>query len=364
MILFVGNKEKGFFCEEIAETRKDEFQYITADLRIENQAEHILRFKEEATAIVYDIEQYANEPEEIVKWIIRIQDAIGVKSIIFAAGYSPSSNVIKLLHDAGIKNFIFSIYLGDQKEDLEYCLDGYFESFGYEEKRGITFSEVTVDEEEEERKKTKAKCIGIAGAIGRMGTTTQAIQMVKYFHYSGYKAAYFEMNQHHYVEDLKEAYEQVEHDEDVGRVTYMKVDMYYRIDRLQEVLNMDYDYLVFDYGVFSENGFSKISFLEKEIQIFVVGSKPGGEFEKTYEVVKNNFYNNVFYIFNFVAKTEQEDLLELMDEKADVTFFAQDAKDPFSFAGEGSFYEKMLPVETKNKDATKKHKLFGRRKSE
>jgi len=79
---------------------------------------------------------------------------------------------------------------------------------------------------------------------------------------------------------------------------------------------------VFDYGVAGENGFNKISFLEKEQQIFVVGSKPGGEFEKTYDVIKNNFYNNVFYIYNFVAEGEQEDIKELMglDDDYEVLF--------------------------------------------
>ncbi len=47
---------------------------------------------------------------------------------------------------------------------------------------------------------------------------------------------------------------------------------------------------------------TKFLFWKKEQQIFVVGSKPGGEFEKTYDVIKNNFYNNVFYIYNFVAE--------------------------------------------------------------
>lgn len=360
MILFVGNRVKGFFCEEAAQLKGMDFEYISADLHISNQAQEILRYKEQAGAAVYDLEQYADESEEIVDWILRIQDAIGVKTIIYAAGYSPGSTVIRLLYESGIKNFIFSIYLGEKKEDLELCLNGYYENFGYEEKRGISFAEKEPEEPGSEKEKTKAVCIGVAGAITRMGTTTQALQLVKFFQFFGYRAAYIQMNRHHYVEDLKEAYEQVEHDEETGRATYLRVDMYYRMDRLQDVLKMDYDYLVFDYGVYSENGFNKISFLEKEIQIFVVGSKPGGEFEKTYDVIKNNFYNQVFYIFNFVAKTEQADLLELMEEKAGMTFFAGEARDPFSFAGEGSIYEKIISLERKE-TPDRKRKWFGRR---
>ena len=143
MLLFVGKKEKGFFTEETGE----KVEYIDEALHIKDQAEAILRFNEEATVVIYDIEQYADEAKELVHWINRIEDALKIKTIIFAAGYSPQSTVCRMLWDAGVKNFIFSVYLGEQKEDLEYCLTGYYENFGYEEKRGFSFEE---EEEKEE----------------------------------------------------------------------------------------------------------------------------------------------------------------------------------------------------------------------
>lgn len=361
-LIFVGNRERGFFCEETAKHHELDVQYIDADLHISSQAELILQYKEETTAIIYDLEQYADEAEDIVKWILRIQEAMGIKSIIYAAGFSSGSTLIQLLYQGGIKNYIFSIYLGDQKEDLELCLNEYYENFGYEEKRGITFEVQNAEDNTPENGKAITKCIGVAGAIARMGTTTQALQLIKFLQYSGYKAAYFEMNTHRFVESLLEAYEDANVEDEIGRVSYMKVDMYYRADRLQEVLKQGYDYLVFDYGVYSENGFNKISFLEKELQIFVVGSKPGGEFESTYDVLKNNFYNHVQYVFNFVAKSEQKDVLELMEEKASVAYFAEDAKDPFAFSGDGSFWKDMLQVEQKDEKTRKKYRFFGRRK--
>lgn len=364
MLLFVGNKEKGFFTEEAGE----KVAYIDEALHIENQTEEILRFKEEVTVVIYDIEQYADEAKELVHWINRIEDALKIKTIIFAAGYSPQSTVCRMLWDAGVKNFIFSIYLGEQKEDLEYCLSGYYENFGYKEKRGFSFDKEEEDltEKSGEEKKTRTIGIGVAGCIQRMGTTTQALQIVKYLQFIGFKAAYFQMNASNFVEAVKDAYEQVTVDDSIGLVSYAKVDMFCRTDKLQEVLNLDYDYLIFDYGVAGENGFNKISFLEKERQIFVVGSKPGGEFEKTYDVIKNNFYNNVFYIYNFVASGEQEDIKDLMGEKAEVTFFAEDSKDPFVFSGNTEIYASILSLEERTnrevKSIKKKKGLFGRRR--
>lgn len=360
MIVFAGRKEKGFFLEETEEGR-EKTAYVPGTLHIAEQAEAVLSYKEEADAVVFDIEQYADEPENVVLWMKKIQDAIRAKIIVFCPGYSPKSTLIRQLFDNGIQNFIFSVYLGDQKEDLSLCLNGYYESFGYEEKRGISFEEEE-NEEAEPEETVKTVCIGVAGCLARMGTTTQAVQLVKFFAYAGKKAAYVEMNTHHWVEALKEAYADVETDSDMGRVTYQGVDMFYRSDRLPKILRQGYDYLVFDYGVYSENGFNKISFLEKEKQIFVVGSKPGGEFEATYQVLKNNFYSDCFYVFNFVAKTEEKDILELMEQKADMTFFAGTAKDPFSFSGNGALYERLMPEgekdEKKHKRKKKKHRGF------
>lgn len=205
-----------------------------------------------------------------------------------------------------------------------------------------------MEEEPEEVAEKKAagaaKAIGIAGAVQRMGTTTQAIQLVKYLMYKGYKACYIQMNNHGYVEELIDSYEGVEIEEVIGKAVYQEVEMYYKLEKLPEVLKRDYDYFVYDYGVFSDRDFNKISFLEKDLQIFTVGTKPG-EFMKTYQLIENNFYNSVLYIFNFVVddKQERDDIYELMAEKEDVTFFAPDCRDPFRLC-QTEFYESLFPV--------------------
>jgi len=192
-----------------------------------------------------------------------------------------------------------------------------------------------------------------------MGTTTQALQIVKYLLFKGYKAAYYEMNNHKFVEAVADAYSDVDKDDIDGVVKYQKVDMYYKADKLKEVQNKDYDFIVYDFGVYSDHDFNKVSFLEKDIQIFVVGSKPD-EFSKTYNVIKNNFYNNVFYIFNFTSDTEKKDLLELMEDKSEYTFFADTAKDPFTF-GNPEIYEKMIPLSSVKEEKVEKRGFFRRR---
>ena len=357
MILFVGSQEKGYFGEEVAEKKKLDYTYVPASLHIEEQVQAILKHKDDVKYIIFHLEQYADEPETITEWILKIQEAIHVNIIILATNFSPGSQLVTMLYTKGVRNFIFPIYLGEQKEWLELCIDGYFENFGYESK-GIVFGEEPGEEEKEKGLTQNGKSIGIVGAIARMGTTTQAIQFIKYFLFTGHSAAYIQMNNHHWVEDLAEAYSDAEHDEEMGCVSYQGVDMYYRLDKLREV-KKEYEYLVYDYGVNSEHDFNKVSFLEKDVQIFVVGSMPG-EFDKTYEVIKSSFYQTVYYIFNFVAKAEQKDLLELMAGKEEYTFFAGEGRDPFAYDGESGLYGKIVPVEAIAKE--KRRPLFGRRR--
>lgn len=353
MIGFAGKMENGFFCQEIATKRDTECCFIKENQHIEEQAKEILRLKEEISVLVVDIQQYTDEPELLEEWILKIKEAIRVQIIIHCPGYAPQSRIISGLYHKGIKNFIFGYYLSQRKEELELAMDGYFEHFGYES-RGISFEEETEEEQEESQKQIK-RSIGVAGAVARMGTTTQAIQIIKYLLFHGYKAAYIQMNAKHWVEDLAEAYSEAEHDKDEGCVSYQSVDMYYKVEKLQDILKKNYDFFVYDYGTYSDHDFNKVSFLEKDIQIFVVGSSPG-EFEHTYKVISSNFYNNVFYIFNFTAKTEEKDLLELMEEKAKDTFFAGDARDPFSYDG-GHLYDKMIPLEVKLQKEKKSKKF-------
>ena len=356
MIIFVGTKERGYFCEDVAAKQDIACEYIAANIHIENQVKQIMDYKENCEYLVFDIEQYADDADVIIDWILKIRDAVNAKIIIYAISYSPQSELVAGLYEKGIKNYIFSTYLSDQKEDLELCINGYFENFGYE-KRGIQFGKIEEEEDSEESKKNGVKTIGIAGSVARMGTTTQALQIVKYLAFSGYKAAYFEMNNHGFAEAVAEAYSDAKKDEIDGVVRYQSVDMYYKPEKLKEVQNKDYEYIVYDFGVYSEHDFNKVSFLEKDIQIFVVGSKPD-EFVKTYEVIKNNFYNNVFYVFNFTAETEKKDLLDLMDEKKTDTFFADEARDPFTYCN-SEIYKKMIPLEDKIEEPKKKGFLKG-----
>ena len=139
MIIFVGTRERGFFCEDVASKLGTTCEYVEANIHIENQIKDIMNFKENCEYLVIDIEQYADDANIIIDWILKIKNAVNTKVVIYAVSYSPQSELVSGLYEKGIKNYIFSSYLSDKKEDLELCINGYYENFGYENKRGITF---------------------------------------------------------------------------------------------------------------------------------------------------------------------------------------------------------------------------------
>ena len=352
MILFVGSEEKGYFVKEVAKKRGWDMEYVHAKLHIQEQVSEILS-KQYVDYVVYDVSQYESSADEIADEIVKIKKANNAKPIIFAEGYSKEMLVIRRLIFSGVTAFIFDSFLADKIQTLEMCLDGTNEEFVNEEE------EVT---QESEPESSTARTIAIAGGIKRIGTTTQALQFVKYLMYKGYRACYIQMNSHKWVEELKEAYMDVIVEEEIGKVVYKDVDMFYNQDKIKEILKLGYDFYVNDYGVYSEWDFNKVSFLEKEIQVFVVGTKPG-EFLKTYELIENNFYNNVYYIFSFIPDTdaEHEDTLELMQGREHMTFFAPECREPFTFTG-NELYENILPVESVVVEEVQKKRFFWKKK--
>lgn len=200
--------------------------------------------------------------------------------------------------------------------------------------------------------------IGVTGATARMGTTTFALQIVKYLQIRGYRACYVQVNDTEFVEQIEKAFNDVVCDPELGKITFAHIDLYYKQENLVEILKQGYDYYVYDFGTYSDKGFNKTSFLEKDIRIFVLGSK-ASEMDATMNVLRNEYYTEVDYVYNFVSESEKKDVLEMMEEKAERTYFTVYTPDPFEYVTNAAF-EKMLPVKDCSPEKERKKGLFSR----
>lgn len=175
------------------------------------------------------------------------------------------------------------------------------------------------------------KTIGVAGAQSRIGTTTQALQIMSYLQMMGNHVCYVEMDHHghHFVRDMQNAYENVKI---TGNCTVYEQMEFYEMAAIKELIKKDYNFIVKDFGAADNPAFNQGSFLESDIRVFVCGAKPD-ELPKAYDIIANPLYDDARYIFSFVCKDDQEELKAMMENSAEQTFFAEYAPDPFTYSG-------------------------------
>lgn len=354
MIIFIGSADKGYFAEEIAEKKGEDFACVGAKSRIVQQTAEILNHKG-VEYMIFDVNQYLDSAEELAKEILRISNCNNAKIIAYAPGYILKHKILVELYKIGVRNYILGTTLSEMKQQLELCLSGYYEVNGVEELETITLQE----QKEEEKIAGSYTLIGLSGSMERIGTTTQAMQIIKYLTLNGYKACYVEMNDSGYVENLYSYYNVDEHDEDLGDVVFMNIHHFYRQDKISEILKLGYDYYIYDYGVYNHQNFNKTSYLEKDIRIACVGSK-ASEMPYTKSLIDSNFYSDVYYLFIHTPESDKKDLQESMEEKKENTYFPGYSPEPYELAVENiKMLEKIIPVENRNAEPEKKSLIGG-----
>lgn len=349
-IVFIGDKSKGFFIDDVASKSNLEAVYIEANGHIRYQVNDLMAVSE-VRFMVFDIDQYIDTAADIVKEIDSIRKCNNAKAIIYASGYLPTSTIIVELLQLEIKEFIFATNLTDMKDQLEKCMNGYYEINGIEELNRIELAQV----EEEAKENYNFKMIGVAGSMGRIGTTTQALHIVKYLIMRGYKACYVNMNNTDMIEKTKEWWN-TECDDEMGKVTFENVDHFYKVEKISDIKKLGYDYYVYDYGSYFNTDFNKISFLEKDIKIFVIGYK-AQEMENSYKLIDNSFYDDAKYILSFADELSESEAAELMSDKMKDTILPKRCTEPYVLV-DIDCYDKIISVENKATEQPKKKKGF------
>lgn len=168
--------------------------------------------------------------------------------------------------------------------------------------------------------------IAVCGVQARIGTTTQALQLVGYLQMMGYTVAYVELSGRGYIDNVRKLYRDVSLSGEC--VSYEQIEMYRSVVDIKA--DEVYDFLVKDYGSMSEASFNRVSFLEQDIQIICGGVKPN-EIFKVNEILKIAEYHPARFIFSFVPPDQRDGITKLMTNRADRTFYANYNPDPFVY---------------------------------
>lgn len=210
------------------------------------------------------------------------------------------------------------------------------------------------------RPATKAVTVAVAGASPRIGTTTQALQLLLYLRAKDYSCAYLDMCGSGKMEQLLDIYESC--DRINGHEFTIQGQHIITNGKLLMQARSEYDYVICDYG-FYKDILEPVSFWEKDIKVLVAGTKPWESAQLP--AVFEDDDGSLRYIFSFVPSADETSVREQMAESADKTCFAPYAPDYFSYSGADEIYSALVdcpgpsPAQTKEKGL---RFLFNRKK--
>lgn len=317
--LFLGTEERGFFAREALRKRGGELSIFGQAPALKPLVPELL--KEPLDCLILDAEALTEPAHETAEAVKALRLASNPHLVAFAPGYSLETEILQALKEAGVQDFVTALSLTGQIEELTGALDN-------------KSSAPVLSEPVLAAAPTQAisfpRSVAVAGSLPRIGTTTQAIQLVKYLLLYGVRACYLEMSAAGFVDAVRSYCEISQWDKSLGLVACQGVDLFYRQERIADVLALGYDCTVYDFGVYGGRLFPRVSYLEKEARILVTGAAPN-EVDSMRPVFDELQKEKVSYLFSLCPESEKEDVLALMDDLAGQTFFPACTPDAFSY---------------------------------
>lgn len=331
-ILFVGNERVG---ARVAEVSGKEVEFTGDVTHIADIKDTII--SKSYWAVIFDLSTFLDNYNTLAEEIDNLNHVSGARFLFYYLGKTPRSNLVYALTERGFTGFVTESIAGLANKQLQTALDGFASIEPYKPEH------VSEDKVEQTSIEKKPTVISVAGCCNRIGTTTQALQIIKYLQFLGHKAAYIQLNDSEYVQKAAGLYSAEDIDRSLGRVTLNGTDLYSKPDQIAEIRGMGYEYLVYDFGSFSSKSFNLIQFLEKDIRIIVGGDSPH-ELGAMQDVFRSPILqNSTYYIFSFVHENDFQEIRGLMEDKADMTFFAKYTPDPFVYTSDSNdLYDKII----------------------
>lgn len=212
----------------------------------------------------------------------------------------------------------------------------------------------------QQRSGSRTLKIAVIGAMRRIGTTTVALQLVKYLNdQEEHAAAYLQYNNSDFITDLKEICCADVDPAKPDKITFANTDIFSDPRKVNGIISSGYQYIVYDYG--DIKSISQSSAFEKDIIIIVGGAEPD-EIRSMTAAMEVFNQKNVFYFFNFTPLSDREELLDMMEGYRNKTFFLDYIPDKFCYNPDlGGAFARMMESDYEVEDLTTgKEKRLGR----
>jgi hypothetical protein len=182
--------------------------------------------------------------------------------------------------------------------------------------------------------------ISVFGSTHRIGTTTAALQLVRYFLGKGDSACYLERNNTEYIADTKLYIpdDRLDYTPACDKLAFNNIDMFGNPALINNIEQLGYNVVVNDFGAITDEGFDLATALEKDIVIVVCGNKAPelSALENVIDVTEQ--HTSIFYLFNFAHEKDHDWIKkEMMGDSSHRTFFMKYTPDPFVLENSGIF---------------------------
>ena len=301
--------------------------------------------------IVIDLAAISNTDDEIIKSIVAIQSMYNTRIIILARGYTRGHPLLSRIFAEGIYNICTAERLNDLLSELCFCIDGsgrqYKDAVIFRVDQPQTLQSGRVLVEKQPMRQTIS--IAICGSMHRVGTTVHAIQIVQEIMIAGYTACYIQSHEGN-IDSILNFYEA---EEKGPYYQCSDIDIYPKCD-LPFIITRQYDYLIYDYGIFPEMDLQR--FLSHDVHIVCSGGKPW-ELPTLQPIITALQGVNAHYILSFVASSEQPVIRRLMGPLSNRIYFAEYGPDMMDVANANLHKQILRPwLLHSNDDIPKKKK--------
>lgn len=372
-LIYVGNQEYGAYAfAEEAQQRGWAFcqkQNESELWFLEDWTQELIR--EAADWYILDLSAFLDTEPALRESIQALRQESGAEVLLYAPGFPPDSSLLRSLHSQGCAIVTEAENLGRIRQQFAACVP----ERGHTQERKA--HEVRVREQEsfwEEREPAQMDAnpqripemgqppcpaplrIAVVGSQSRIGTTTAALQLTSWLNQQEARcAAYLEYNRSGYTASLQALCRCETEDRHMQSVRYQNMDLYQNPERISEILQRGYRYLVYDYGALHTVR-DRASLYEKDHILLVAGAKPG-ELEQATEAIRELFsQRHAWYLFNFLfTQEEQRSIRDLQEHLNQKTFFLAPASDPFVFCPQhGAIFSAILGREPGQKEGRKR----------
>ena len=203
----------------------------------------------------------------------------------------------------------------------------------------------------------KTKKIGVLGIMPRIGTTTQAVQLARYFTEAGKTTCYIQCNNSNFIDSMEDFFSDIVRPEGRKSLLYEEIEFY---RSRNQSLSQQYEYVINDFGCIDENGTIPTDFYNCDFRFIVCGGMASEVAALT--KVSQALYSDehLIYLFSFIEEYDREDILDLVSDRRDKVYFVPYTPDCYCRSEESlEMFNSIFHLRETEK---KKKKLFGFRR--